>query len=422
MRYLLKSKQAGHASILFILIFPALFGFFVWGVEGARIMQDRARLSDAVEVASLAVAAENSDVTVTQSATAKKFIEAYFPNNVNVVPPTVIKLSCEQNPKCDEDDPDQARFFEYQVSVSISQDAWFPNNEQLSYGDSNGKIEMASNSVSRKYQSQAVDVVLVSDYSSSMLQSWNGVRKYQGVNNIIGEIGLELKKFNEQNKNQTNRMAVIPFSYYTSKYIGNNRRYTTHLKCKNTCPKIPRSSDVKAKETVSNIFTDSSIHDYYYKGNQVNDSSFFWNIGFMTDFDALKSEVDRFNITGNYSLTASYTGLIEAARTLYSDHQNSRALIIILSDGIDWDSNITDKLLDENYCQVILNTLNGLTDSEGKNIKTKMAAIGFDYNVNANPQMKTCVGDDNVYEAKNTAEIKNKILELISEEIGHLAE
>ena len=417
----LNKHQRGHAGILFVLVFPALFGMFIWGAEGARIMQDDARLADAMEVAGLAVAAENSDSKTAQQETAKKFIQTFFTNGSAVIgTPSVTKLTCEQNANCNQNDPDEARFFEYRITASVTRDTWF--NSGTDYADYGKQYTVNNKTVSRKYQSKAVDVVLVADYSGSMLGSWNGSQKYQGVNNIIGEIGLELKKFNEQNKNQTNRLAVVPFSYYTSKYVKNKRRYTTHMQCKKECPMIPRSKDVKAKKTVANIFTDSKIHDYYYKSNEVNDDSYFWNTGFTTDFDALKTEVDKFRIYGYASLTASYTGLIEAARTVYSDHVNSRALIIILSDGVDWDSSVTDKLLAENYCQVILNTLSGLSNSEGESVKTKLAAIGFDYNVNANPQMNTCVGDSNVYEAKNTADIKNKILELISEEIGHLAE
>ncbi len=420
-RLTLNRNKRGHAGLLFVLIFPAMFGVFVWGAEGARIMQDDARLADAMEVAGLAVAAENSDSATVQQSTAKKFLQTYFTNsNATISTPVVQKLTCEQNDKCDQNDPNEARFFEYRISATVTQNTWFDGgNDYVGYGD---KYSVADKSVARKYQSQAVDVVLVADYSSSMLQSWNGVQKYQGVNNIIGEIGLELKKFNEQNKNQTNRLAVVPFSYYTSKFIGKNRRYTTHMKCKKECPTIPRSNDVKANGTVNNIFTDSKIHDYYYYENEVNDSSYFWNIGFMTDFDVLKKDVDKFKITNNWSLTASYTGLIEAARTVYFDHQNSRALIIILSDGVDWDSAVTNKLLNKDYCQVILEKLNGLTTLNNKQVKAKLSAIGFDYNVNENPQMKSCVGENNVYEAENIADIKNKILELISEEIGHLAE
>ncbi|GAD89740.1 hypothetical protein VHA01S_026_00460 [Vibrio halioticoli NBRC 102217] len=46
--------------------------------------------------------------------------------------------------------------------------------------------------------------------------------------------------------------------------------------------------------------------------------------------------------------------------------------------------------------------------------------IGFDYPVNSNTGLRDCVGKDNIYAAENKDAIKDKILELISEEIGHL--
>lgn len=53
------NKQEGHAAILFVMMVPVLFGVFVLGTDGARAMQDRARLDDALEAASLAIAAHN---------------------------------------------------------------------------------------------------------------------------------------------------------------------------------------------------------------------------------------------------------------------------------------------------------------------------------------------------------------------------
>ncbi|NAX09131.1 TadG, partial [Vibrio sp. V40_P2S30T141] len=67
-------------------------------------------------------------------------------------------------------------------------------------------------------------------------------------------------------------------------------------------------------------------------------------------------------------------------------------------------------------CSTILNTLNS-----PNNVQARMVAVGFAYDINAYPQMKNCVGEDNVFSARNPDDIKNKILELITEEIGHLA-
>ena len=54
-------KQKGHAALLFVLLIPALFGMFTLGLDGALMLQNDARLNDALEAASLAVAAANDD-------------------------------------------------------------------------------------------------------------------------------------------------------------------------------------------------------------------------------------------------------------------------------------------------------------------------------------------------------------------------
>ncbi|MGT0150513.1 hypothetical protein ACT691_18250 [Vibrio metschnikovii] len=88
----------------------------------------------------------------------------------------------------------------------------------------------------------------------------------------------------------------------------------------------------------------------------------------------------------------------------------------MLSDGEDNFTNTTNKLISAGLCSTILNTLNSKND-----VQAHMVAVGFAYNINAYPQMKNCVGEENVFSARNPEDIKNKILELITEEIGHLA-
>ncbi|MBE4019913.1 hypothetical protein HJ130_13195 [Vibrio parahaemolyticus] len=69
-------RQSGHAAILFALFIPLLFGVFTLGTDGARAVQDKARLLEAVEVASLAVAGQGSD----NADLAKNYLEYYFPS------------------------------------------------------------------------------------------------------------------------------------------------------------------------------------------------------------------------------------------------------------------------------------------------------------------------------------------------------
>lgn len=438
-RIALNLRQRGHASLLFVLIFPALFGMFVWGAEGARIMQDDARLADAMEVAGLAVAAQNSDNQATQQATAKKFIQTYFTNGSANITPTVTKLTCEQNANCDQNDPNEARFFEYRITATVTRDTWF--NDDADYASYGKQYTVGDKSVSRKYQSQAVDVVLVADYSASMYENWNGgsKRKFQDLNDIIADVAKELKTFNEQNKNQVNKIAVVPFDFYTSERDNRNRRrFAGHLHCGNNnwsdCnesrPGISsngRYYNFNATKTVEKIFdVTSSIHKYNWYERDVTNISVFQNIYLTSNFQAdvinpIKN-ASLFNISkNNGSGTSSYAGLIRGAQ-IAAMGGNPRRLIIILSDGVDSYSYITDSLINAGLCSKIIEGLGSLKTSNGDAVKAKLAAVGFDYDVDSNPQMANCVGESDVYKAENRADIKNKILELISEEIGHLAE
>ncbi len=52
--------QRGAAGIIYVTMIPALFGIFALGIESSRYLQTHARLGDAIEIASLAVAANVS--------------------------------------------------------------------------------------------------------------------------------------------------------------------------------------------------------------------------------------------------------------------------------------------------------------------------------------------------------------------------
>ncbi|EKO3574103.1 pilus assembly protein [Vibrio metschnikovii] len=436
-------RQSGHAALLFALIIPILFGVFALGTDGARAVQDKARLLEAVEVASLAVAGEGSDDKVL----AKSYLQYYFPlAEINDDDITINKINCEDNPACQGQD---RRFFEYQVSARISQPTWFPGNDAIIGFGSDYKVY--DGSVTRKYHSQTVDVVLVADYSGSMALPWDGRYsiaspnnpiRYSMMNDIMIQVADELDKFNAyvQGSNK-NRLAITGFDNFTQKknpvniqqmlhfdhlICNNNRRCTNcwydnwgRLRCN------PRSgsntSDVDAAATVNNIFnTNHESHSTSILTTQLTSGyrslSYFYDIELTDDFVRIKSEINNFVIIESaISGTSSYAGIIRGAQMAQTG-TNPRRLIIILSDGVDNFTNTTNKLISAGLCSTILNTLNSQND-----VQARMVAVGFAYDINAYPQMKNCVGEDNVFSARNPDDIKNKILELITEEIGHLA-
>ncbi|CUB02754.1 TadE/TadG family type IV pilus assembly protein [Marinomonas fungiae] len=459
--YYTQKQQSGHAGLMFLLIFPALFGLFVWSTDGARMLQSDARLTDAMEVAVLAVSAQASDENDVREATAKRFINDYFSD----VEASNITVTSSKTAKTEGEGDDEKRFFEYDLSVKVERDTIFQKNNgsTLSYGDS---FKMGRTAVARKGLSEAVDVVLVSDYSSSMYEGWDGgaQRKFKDLNDIVDEIADELKHYNDQNPNFVNTLSVVGFDYYTSESTSyevekcwwfscwyetvTERMFAHHLICNRNPYEVQRNkfrsltSDCKyqgvffegaikdsyyvdANATVANIFNlnhPSNQHSLDKSEVQNTSKSVFETIPLSSNFLNIKSIVNdsgRFNISEySGSGTASYAGLIRAAQ-IAETGMNPRRLIIILSDGVDSKSSITDKLISAGLCSEIIDTLSEEVVN-GNNVRAEMAAIGFDYSVSSNPQMANCVGEERVYSAVNTEDIKNKILSLISEEVGSL--
>ena len=79
------------------------------------------------------------------------------------------------------------------------------------------------------------------------------------------------------------------------------------------------------------------------------------------------------------------------------------------------------KLLNKNYCDEIRDKISAQTLEDGTNPQTRLAVIGFDYDVDKNKNLENCVGKSNVFSAKNMNEVYNRLIELIKEEeIGRL--
>lgn len=442
----LNHKESGNAALIFVIMFPFLIGMFILGTDGARALQDKARLEDAAEVATLTVAAQNSDDDGVRQATAKKIVQAYFPT-ATVGTIDLTRLACGDNENCK--NTTGQRFFEYRLtSVTISEDSWLYSND-ASIGSMGKSFDIKGSSIARKYQSQAVDVVLVSDYSASMYNSMSSSSqaKYKDLNDIVVDVAAELEKFNKlNNDDKVNTLSIVGFDMHTSRNVTTTEReFADHLSCYGPCSSTyPGYGTVKkyyrngyqyyyqyydggldAKSTVENIFDESKT--VWLPEADVNNISVFHTVPLTdpaTDFFTNSYMTTNFYIPGNNgSGTASYTGLIRGAQ-IANTGKNPRRIIIILSDGEDSNPTITDELINSGMCSTILSKLNSETvdvDGVTTQVKARLAAVGFDYDVKANPQMANCVGSDNVYRAQTPDDIKNKILELITEEIGHSA-
>ncbi|WP_023604266.1 TadE/TadG family type IV pilus assembly protein [Aliivibrio logei] len=419
----LRRHQKGHAAILFAMMIPALFGIFTLASDGARAIQTKARIEDAAEVATLAVSAHNDpnqdyggggSPSSANQQIVTDYINAYISDVDSINEIKVYKRNCEEIPECKAGlAVGEPRYFEHEVGVTTSQKSWFPGNDAIvGMGDS---FSTSGHSLARKYQSEAVDVMFAADFSGSMGDRWTGGnKKYEDLIDIIDSISKELQKFNDLEHNDNdNTMGITAYNEYTySQYSGSSGGWWG-----DDCYLSQAESDgfwggVSISKTIEELWNEKSKDhcNNSYNSGQFND------IPLTSNFDVVNQDVSRFWPKGG---TSSYQALIRGAQLLKYG-TNSRRLLIVLSDGMDTDNNLTSSLVNKGMCRDIQQGLESDKTLDNRPIRAQMAVIGFDYEPSENQALKDCVGEENVYKAENADDILNTILELISEEIGHL--
>ncbi|MUL08694.1 pilus assembly protein [Aliivibrio fischeri] len=419
----LRKHQQGHAAILFAMMIPALFGIFALASDGARAIQTKARIEDASEVAALAISAHNDpaqpdDGTYTPSTRNRQivvdYVNAYISDIDAVTDIKVAKRNCDLIPECVAGLYDgDMRYLEHEVDVTTRQNSWFPGNEAIEgMGET---FSTRGKSLARKYQSEAVDVMFAADFSGSMLDTWSGSSnpKYADLIEIIRNISVELQNFNDLPGNRDNStIGISAFSTFTNSFT-----YDTGIQC-SLSQGVSRNNKptnwfrpVNPEQTVANIWTQKT-EDYCKSGAYAG----FHDVNLTSNFNYLNGQVGSFYAGGG---TASYQAIIRGAQLLKKGN-NSRRLLIVLSDGDDNDKNLANRLVSAGMCTKIKDDLGADRTPDGRPVAAKMAVIGFDYDPFANKALKDCVGVKNVYKAEDADEVEDIILELINEEVGHL--
>ena len=394
-------KQQGVAAVTFAILIPLLMGLFVIGVDGANFLRARARVGDAVEVAALAISARASDNKGENQKIAKDFIEAMTPmaEPVELSDINVTHKVCDPDSNCHPGD-DSPRFFEYELDGKVKYKSYFPGYTK-DMGLKEGYVVMGGRAITRKYQGSAVDVVLATDFSTSMTWNWNGEAKQAKLKEVVELLAVELKKYSE-NLDKNNTLGLAPFSSFTKERkqvlwgfrqcaVWNLLRYS--------------NGSYNYDKTVEDIFKPKQSYCWNYGGN-------FYTVPLTENMDSVVSKIKNMYAEGS---TASFEGIIRAAQ-LAKNGTNDRRLIVVLSDGEDVLKDEHMQLLSRNYCDKIRNGI----DATGDNVRTKIAVIGIDYDAEADPNLKNCAGEDNVFTATNMDDVYNKLIQLISEEVGRL--
>jgi len=423
MNRLMMKRQQGHAAILFALCIPVLFGVFALATDGARALQAKARLEDAAEVASLVVAAKNDDNQDDGSGSgsavnikiASDYINHYMGDAQALVSVDIDKLTCDEIPDClAAVAKDKPRYFEYRVKGQSRYQAWFPGNDPIvGFGE---KFDVMGAAVARKYQSKAVDVLFVVDFSGSMNDHWSGGRKtkLKDVFDILEMVTDELDKFNQMKVGFHNRVAITGFNRYTRNKNNDGKNCFREQK-------IFRNNEVNFNKTIEKQF---DLKGCFNSVKEPDDEATFSDLYYSEDFDTFNRKVKKYHAIGG---TASYQGILRAGQIVTKLAKNPRQLVIILSDGQDYNSGridhgeYTQKLVSRGMCRNILDEIGKMKTAEGETMQGRLAVVGFDYKLSDNQGLKECVGEENIFKAQNRQDILNKILELITEEIGHLA-
>ncbi|WP_224067619.1 TadE/TadG family type IV pilus assembly protein [Vibrio penaeicida] len=426
-------QQRGHAAILFAIALPALFGLFVLATDGAYALQAKARIDNATEVAALALSAKdasNKDSAGAGSGSAVNrkiatdYIGAYMGDRTKVKNLRITRLECEQIPECKAGiKKGEQRYIQFNVRADYDHATFFTSGDPASGFD--GKVTVSSAATSQKFEGDAVDIIYAADFSGSMNKGWSGGNKskVEDLKDIIVEVNEKLKDYNDKNNRKyVNTVGIIPFrSAIKAKIRGTNRYCEMSQlvrKSKRYSWEKLRPHEINYSKTAKQIFVEKGSSNCVHQPNWARDKE----VELTTNFSDFNSKLNGF--VAHWG-TASYQAIIRGAQLL-KDGKNARRLIIILSDGAD--SNIANinnatvhqKLVDLGYCDTIRKELSKGKTKDGRKIKAKIAAIGFAYDAEKNRALKECVGADNLYKAENKAEIKSKILDLITEEIGHL--
>lgn len=471
-------KQGGHAALLFALIIPAMWGFFTLAIDGSRAIQTKARLGDATEVAALALAAQNSLDQVENRALATNYIDAYV-SDVDITVTSIERTECNVSNSRDCDGA--SRYAQYALDVSIEQQSWLPTESWAGFGESYDVVHEAT---ARKYQGDSIDVAFVMDFSGSMDDNWRGKKKYRQVQDIIDDVLDELELYQDiqevesrvslvsysefttrpsddymceietrsRNSNCENKCYSNYVSCWYSCSSGRcQRRCTTQYnQCVNNCDdvsleKVKPLKFVDQLRYTSNGYTvdiPSTINDLWlnksrdeeavcafdrYDSSDRNASYPFGNEAFTEDFNKISKSMHKYRPSG---WTSSLQGVIKAAQQFNElANPNPRQLLVVLSDGVDktgknekplYGYKPLASLVQAGLCSDIKQQLNSRYTTDNRPVSFQMALIGFDYDVRDNQALADCVGVENVYDAANPEELLDIILNLISEEIGHL--
>lgn len=397
-------KQQGVAMILFVIIAPVLMMMFFLGVQGARSLQNKARIEDAVDMANMAVISQKSMDKQAAKVLAEQYVRTYMTGENDNITIKIEKLDCYDSVKCRKDsDNGKPIYTESKLLAVSNHNYWFPNPFS-----SEPDYDVAASSLSRKFQGMPADIYFIADMSGSMGDpfdaSGNHKSKFEILTDVIQRVTKDLGIYNSRHDDK-HRVAFVGYNYASRSRDKDGRVFIVRQFIYDDPLRDPWTivrNMLQVKQPVSLVY----------------EGGYFYDIALTDDFTAFNQHISRFQ--PKYS-TASPEGIIRAAQVAnQAVNLNENQVFIILSDGADNKPRETINLVQAGMCRQILDLFTHKKAFNGEDITVKLAIIGIDYNVKSSPAMATCVGAENVYHASSGDDVYKNIINLISEESGRL--
>ncbi|WP_253912499.1 Tad domain-containing protein [Vibrio sp. B1Z05] len=166
-------RQKGVAVIIVALSMVAIGGMAQLTIEGGRMIQERDRLADATEAATLAVAIANRTGPHVSDELARSYLETYLPN-IDIGNVKVTRTEGEE-----EVDGDKLYYVQYEVGADVGFE------RQMGFIDSSSdssSYKVGNDAMARTYMLPSdLDLVFVADFSGSMNDPWGGkLDSYKG--------------------------------------------------------------------------------------------------------------------------------------------------------------------------------------------------------------------------------------------------
>lgn len=395
------ADESGVYAISFVMLSGFLLGMAALGLEGSRYISERARLSDAMEQAALALTAEDNGAGAPRNdVLATDYFRAWMRHDIAVYKPQVRVY------RGSESGSSSLSYVEYRVSGQTLQDSWFSSTFFPSFGK---QVVLGDNGAARKYRS-SMDVIFVTDFSNSMNQSFDGSTKLDELKRIVLQLSKELFSYDINNK-----VGFIPFgwggrqgNYCDLPFVTNGTFPDDNLEQEDY---YNLESYVDVRATVAAI--PRRVNDMQIPLSKVVESmclsaSSSWKVPLTASISRIQ-QIQNMTAKGG---TLVSSGVLLGVPYLV-DGTASRKIMVIVSDGSDDPAKITltPRLINAGMCNKIRQAIS-TEHSVGK-----IAFIGINYQPTYD--WKRCVGERNFFLPTNIRQLEDTLRRAVFEEVGH---